>query len=99
MYTTHSKIEFYIFYVNNIFCEMKGKKVIQWGGGLEGMGEPSSFHLGSVIFYSFNFLCYNSSPEKERFSTQKIFLSEFWTYKDGTRFNLKRNEVSIQKDP
>ena len=26
---------------NNIFCEMKGKKVIHWGGGLGGMGDPS----------------------------------------------------------
>ena len=29
------------FMFNNIFCEMKGKKVIHWGWGLGGMGEPS----------------------------------------------------------
>ena len=31
-YTTHSKIESTSFMFNNIFCEMKGKKVIDWGG-------------------------------------------------------------------
>ena len=36
------------FMFNNIFCEMRGKKVIHWGG-LVGMGEPSKFCLGSVI--------------------------------------------------
>ena len=36
------------FMFNNIFCEMKGKKVID-GGGRGGMGEPSKFCLGSVI--------------------------------------------------
>ena len=29
------------FMFNDIFCEMKGKKVIHWGGGPGGMGEPS----------------------------------------------------------
>ena len=33
------------FMFNKIFCEMKGKKVIHWGG----MGEPSQLLLGSVI--------------------------------------------------
>ena len=37
MYTTHTKIKFYIFYIEYIFCEMKGKKVIHWGMG--GAGE------------------------------------------------------------
>ena len=49
-----------------------------------------------VSFYSFNFLCYNKSPVKWRVPALKsIRLPEFWTYKDGTRFILKRNEVSI----
>ena len=33
---------------NNIFCEMKGKKVIHWGAP-GGMGEPFKLLLGSVI--------------------------------------------------
>ena len=41
-----SNSTFFIF--NNIFCEMNIKKVIHWGG-LGGIGEPSQFHLGSVI--------------------------------------------------
>ena len=47
MYTTHTKIEFYIFYVQQYFFEMKGKKVIHWGGGggLGGMEEPSYYVL------------------------------------------------------
>ena len=79
---------------NNIFREMKGKKVIHWGGP-GGNGGPvliSSWRcnlsiyfyiqvycldiqpittlvclllfLCVVSFYSFTFLCYNSSPEK-----------------------------------
>ena len=45
--------------------------------------------------------CYkNCSPEKLRFrSLQSLFLPEFWTYKDGTRFILKRNKVSIENYP
>ena len=31
--------------------------------------------------------------------TQNTRLSAFWTYKDGTRFILKRNEVSIDYCP
>ena len=35
---------------------------------------------------------------KVRFTALKrIRIPEFWTYKDGTRFILKRNEVSIRK--
>ena len=34
--------------LNNIYCQMKGKKVIHWGG-LGGMGEPSLFRLRSAI--------------------------------------------------
>ena len=34
------------FIFNNIFCEMKGKKVIHWRAA---MGEPSKFLLSSVI--------------------------------------------------
>ena len=33
---------------NKKFCEMKGKKVIHWGGP-GGMGEQSKLLLGSVI--------------------------------------------------
>ena len=37
------------------------------------------------------------SPEKWRVPALKsLKLDEFWTYKDGTRFILKRIEVSIQ---
>ena len=45
-----------------------------------------------------NCLCYNRSPEKWPVPALKsLRLPEFWTYNDGTRFILKRNEVSIQK--
>ena len=37
------------FMFNNIFCEMKGKKVIHWGWPWGMEGEPSNFLLGSVI--------------------------------------------------
>ena len=36
------------FMFNNIFCEMKGKKVIHWGGAC-GNGELSKLLLGSEI--------------------------------------------------
>ena len=37
---------------------------------------------------------------KVMFSALKIYLlAEFWAYKHGTRFILKRNEVSIQMYP
>ena len=35
--------------LNKVFCEMNGKKVIHWGGGIGGMGELSKLLLGSVI--------------------------------------------------
>ena len=39
---------------------------------------------------------YNRSPEKWHVPALKSFQDpEFWTYKDGTRFILKMNEVSI----
>ena len=56
-------------------------------------------YIGSLCvasFYSVNFLCYNRSPEKRRVpALKRLRLSEFWTYKDGTRFILESNEVSI----
>ena len=42
----------------------------------------------------------NHSPEKWGFLALKsLLLPEFKTYKDGTRFILKRNEVSIESIP
>ena len=41
----------------------------------------------------------NCSPEKWHFLALKsLLLPEFYTYKDGTRFILKRNAVSIKND-
>ena len=113
---------------NNIFCEMKGKKVIHQGGqgGNGGTVQISSWKcnfnryldiqvyyldiqaittlLWLYWFFMYCFLlfiqivCYNHSPEKWRVPALKsLRLPEFRTYKDGTGFILKRNEVSIQK--
>ena len=35
--------------ITKIFCEIKGKKVIHWGGGQGELGEPSKLLLRSVI--------------------------------------------------
>ena len=40
---------------NNIFCEMKGKKVIHWGGGGGGWGEWGN-HPNFVLEVSFQYL-------------------------------------------
>ena len=55
-----------------------------------------------LLFIQFSML--QQLSWKVTFSALKrLFLPEFWTYfwtyKDRTRFNLKRNEVSIQKYP
>ena len=59
-------------------------------------------YIGSLCvasFYSFNFLLYDHSPEKLRFpALKRLLLPKFWTNKDGIRFILKRNEVSIKND-
>ena len=118
---------------NNIICDMKGKKVIQWGAGgpvlisswkcnFSNYLDIQVYYLDiqaittllcSILalcvayFYSFNFLHYYASifftsyftsysPEKWLVLVLKsLRLPEFWTYKDGTSFILKRNEVSI----
>ena len=55
------------------------------------------FHMCCFLLF-IQIVCYNRSPEKWRVPTLKsLRLPEFWTYKDGTRFILKRNKVSIQK--
>ena len=57
---------------------------------------PSIGSLCVGSFYSFNVIRYNRSPEKLRVPALKsLWLPDFWTYKGGTRFILKRNEVSI----
>ena len=107
---------------------MKCKKVIHWGVGVGGNGEPVrisswkcnfSIYLDIQVYYLdiqaittllclilglyvlrlsiHSIFCYNRSPEKWRFpALKRLLLPEFWTYKDGTRFILNRNEVSIE---
>ena len=58
-------------------------------------------NYGCDMICNYNFLyntCYeNCSSEKLCFLALKsLLLPEFWTYKDETRFILKRNEVSIE---
>ena len=51
-------------------------------------------------WFLYNTLYKNRSPENLRFHALKsLLLPEFWTYNDGIRFILKRNEVRIQNYP